>query len=147
MTTPLHFKSNLCFGMFLYRFIRLPIILSNSRPPAGPASRTYYSLPAHLIALYPGANHLPELRAELSLAYSRVHLLLPHAVVLSYLEQMPLSHYVDHDAIRSASQLYPPLQTPINDLRRSQAEVANLRRRSLRDQSRQIRRLHTPSST
>jgi len=72
---------------------------------------------------------------------------MPHAIILSYLEQMPLSHYVDHIAIRSSSRLYPPTQTPVSDLRRSQAEVADLRRRNLRDQSRLIRRLRTPSST
>jgi hypothetical protein len=127
----------------MFRFIRLPLTLAGTRPGPGPASKTFYGLPAHLTTLYPDADHPPELRSELSLAYSRVHLLKPHAIILSYLDQKPLKSYLDHDAINNASMLYQNPNTPFTDLQRSEREVASIRLRHDQDLKRQIRRLHS----
>ncbi len=132
---------NFMFGFT--RFIRLPLILSDQRPQPGPASKTFYCLPSHLAAVYPEANHPPELRSELSLAYSRVHLLKPHAIITSYLEGKPLSAYTDPEAVSAAALLYTLPTSPASDLSRSQAEVAAIWRQYYRDQGRRIRQLRS----
>ncbi len=121
------------------------MILSDRKPESGPASKTLYKLPAHLVDIYPEAAHPSELRAELSLAYSRVHFLQPHAIVRSFLEERPLSSYADPEAYRVASLLYVAPQSPSTDRLRTQTEVISIWRQFYRDQSNQIRRLHSHS--
>ncbi len=133
--------------IFIFRFIQLPLILSDRRPEPGPASRTLYSLPAHLVSLYPEAGHPAELRAELSLAYSRVYFLQPHAIARSFLEELPLSSYSDPEAHRSAALLYTLPQTPSSDLLRTQTEINGIWRQFYRDQSLRIRQLRTLSDS
>jgi hypothetical protein len=63
----------------------------------------YYEIPSEIRSLHPEVKHCPEIRAELSLEYSRAFLLKPHALLLSHQEQKPLEEYFDPEAISQAS--------------------------------------------
>ncbi len=130
-----------------FRFIQLPLIVSDCKPKPGPASKTLYSLPPHLVSKYPEINHPAELRAELSLAYSRVHFLKPHAIVMSHLEDKPLSDYADGEAVNAASLLYTYPRSPIKDLLKTQAEVVSIWKQYHHIQNQQIRKLRSFSQS
>ncbi len=100
-----------------YRFIISPLI--DMPPRAGPASRVYYPLTdTH------GSNSHPQLRLDLSNAFSRVFLLEPHAIVRSYLEKRSYWSYKSSKAVSIAEQLYiNDLDSPQLDLRRCHLSV------------------------
>ncbi len=120
------------------------MILMGCKPRPGPASKTYYSLPSNLGHQHSEAGMPPELRSELSLAYSFVHFLRPHAIILSLLEGRPLESYRDQASITLASNVYTLPNSPQLDLERTKAEVRDIWRRYYRDQSAQAS--HTPTA-
>ncbi len=116
--------------------------LSGCKPRPGPASKTYYSFPPHLVSQYHEATVPSELRAELSLAYSLVHFLRPHAIILSLLEGKPLESYRDQTAVTLASNGYTLPRSPLLDLERTKAEIRYIWRRYYRDQGGQARKYY-----
>lgn len=103
--------------------------MAGGRPRPGPAIATYYTLPEHLINTYPELNSVPQLRSELSYAYSATFLMKPHAIVQSYLDNADIDQYIDNEAVFSASILYDLPQTPASDLRRTRECIATNWRR------------------
>ncbi len=87
----------------------------------GPASRRLY-----LDTTSEGPNVLQTsgFRLELSRAFSLAHLLKPHAVVYSYLDEQPFWQYQDPVAYDLASKLYEGnSQSPYQDLTQSYKDV------------------------
>ncbi len=65
----------------------------------------------------PTVNQSASLRRVLSSTFSRVFLLLPHAIPRSFLDRKPVWEYHDHLAYRNAAYLYnDPNETPVTDL-------------------------------
>ncbi len=82
--------------------------------PPGPATKSYYEVP-------PEYQTIPELRipgkfrAELSMAFSKAYHLLPHALILSYLEGKPVGFYFDQEAYALSGSFYDANSTPGQD--------------------------------
>jgi hypothetical protein len=93
----------------------------------GPASRTYYEVPP-VLRTTAELNVPGELRAELSLAYSRTYHLKPHAIVLSYLEQRPLLDYIDRYAYALSACFYQAPRSPASDILNTKADIVACRR-------------------
>jgi len=68
------------------------------------------------------------MRAELSQAFSIVFHLKPHAVVLSHIEQRPLTDYLDHEAYALSQSFYPGTRSPVVDMLHTIADVVANRR-------------------
>jgi hypothetical protein len=99
------------------RFIVAPLM--EGRPRAGPASRVYYPLTDT-----PGPNHHPQLRLDLSNAFSRTFLLEPHAIVRAFLEKRSYLSYQCPEAVSRAELLYrDDIDSPKLDLRRCHLSV------------------------
>jgi hypothetical protein len=82
-------------------------------------------------------DYPPEFRAELSMAFSSLYFLGPHALVHSVVEGYPLDHYFSQAAYQEASQLYFGNDTPQKDLDHCQHLVglSRARGRSIRRQT------------
>ncbi len=93
----------------------------------GPASRTYYEVPPILRSL-PDLNVPGKFRAELSLAFSRVYHLKPHALVLSYIEHESILAYIDHETYALSSAFYSLPMSPAIALLYAKADVVASRR-------------------
>ncbi len=114
-----------CKHTFFDRFIRLPrLTMAQLRVdvPPGPATRTYYEVP-------PEYQTSPELRlpgkfrAELSLAFSKAYHLMPHALVLSYIENRPVGLYCDQEAYALSGSFYDDPLTPGYDTCQTRSSV------------------------
>ena len=126
-----------CFCLFC-RFISLPYMQSLPRP-VGPASRVFYQVPDYLLLVDQDMDYPPQFRRELSRAFSLFYHLRPHAIVLSQVEQRPLSHYVDMDTYNRAALLYTDGSSPVLDQQRSVYAVTRGWRLSLRNSGHVIR--------
>jgi hypothetical protein len=90
--------------------------------PPGPATKSYYEVP-------PVHQTTPELRipgkfrSELSLAFSKAYHLLPHALILSYLEGKPVGLYFDQEAYTLSGSFYDDNCTPGHDACQTRASI------------------------
>ncbi len=134
----LYFFMIIIKGVFS-RFILLPrMTLAGSTVCPGPATHTYYEVPPALRTC-PELNVPAKFRAELSLAYSRTYHLLPHAIVLSYLEQKPLIEYIDRHAYAMSSAFYESPRSPASDILNTKADIVACRRLFAQSQLPQVR--------
>jgi len=101
--------------------------MSGSVVLPGPATHTYYEVPPILRSL-PGLNVPGKFRAELSMAFSKVYHLKPHALVLSYLEGRPLVDYFDEEAYALSHSYYQDPLTPSLDSLKTREAVKTCRR-------------------
>jgi hypothetical protein len=99
----------------------VPLLCAARRP--GPAAKTFYPD----LVTSPDIESSGNFRLAFSNAFSRTHLLVPHAIVRSYFEQKPLWDYRDPEMIMQVSNLYPPMHSPLLDLGRAKRSVCEAR--------------------
>jgi hypothetical protein len=95
------------------RFMAYPYFRRSERL-TGPASRKFYD--HGMFIPDPKMRCLPGLRAKLSQAVSHLFFLQPHALIISQIENRPLSDYYSHQAYQNARFLYFGGSNPGRDL-------------------------------
>ncbi len=91
-------------------------------PTPGPATVSYYEVPRELRHL-PNLNFPGKFRFELSQAFSRVYHLLPHAIIISYLEGRPIGSYFDEEAYALSRSFYDDPHSPGSDALNTKAAI------------------------
>ena len=112
----------------------------NANPrPVGPASQIYYRVTDSVLRTDQHMDFPASFRRELSAAFSAFYFLHPHAIVLSQIENRPLSDYLDMQAYDRASLLYGQVGSAVQDQQRSLQSVSRGWRLTLRDLGHVIR--------